>query len=66
MAKRSNLRKKSFNFVDDLAKDIEDISAEIGISETALAVFSLRAYIAAYKAEKAGVNNMIHKIQHVN
>ena len=52
MAKRLNSKKKSFNFVNDLAKDIEDISAELGLSETALVVISTRNYIANYKAAK--------------
>jgi hypothetical protein len=57
MAKRQNLRKKSFNFVPALAQDLEDISAEIGVTETTLIVFSLRAYIAAYKEEQKKVTS---------
>lgn len=55
MAKRLDSKKKSFNFVSDLAKDIEDVSAEMGLSETALAVLSIRTYIAQYKAAKEKV-----------
>jgi hypothetical protein len=52
MLESSKLKKKSFNLVVDLAANLEQVSAETGLTETALVIIALRQFFASYRAVK--------------